>query len=271
VAESDQPGGIAGVFDRSARDYDQVGVDFFTTFGRRLVDAVAPALGEHVLDVGCGRGAVTFPAAEAVGSGGRVQAVDLSPTMVELTAAEARDRGLAHVVTEVMDAQEPSLADASYDVVLSSLVIFFLPDPGRALRAWRAAARESGRLGITTFTDDQDDRWGWLSDVFPDRTRRLRRDRDSPFSSDERLHALLTVAGWRDPASTSYEHTVVFDDPDHWIRWSWSHGMRAFWESVTGSEREETERRVRAELARMQGEGDGLLLRTWVRATTATA
>ena len=48
--------------------------------------------------------------------------------MVELTAVEAAERGLTNVTVEVQDAQEPRLEPASFDVVLSSLVVFFLPE-----------------------------------------------------------------------------------------------------------------------------------------------
>src|SRR3954469_14637429 len=82
----------------------------------------------------------------------------------------------------------------------STVVIFFLPDPRSALRAWRAALRPGGRLGLTTFTDRDDERWRWLEQVFPDRDPRSTRpgeeEDDSPFSSDERLHALLESAGF---------------------------------------------------------------------------
>ncbi|MBW6439200.1 hypothetical protein KZ829_36295 [Actinoplanes hulinensis] len=60
------------IFNEAADDYDSVGVDFFSPFGAALAEAAAIAPGERVLDVGCGRGTVLFPAAAATGPPGRV-------------------------------------------------------------------------------------------------------------------------------------------------------------------------------------------------------
>jgi 2-polyprenyl-3-methyl-5-hydroxy-6-metoxy-1,4-benzoquinol methylase len=54
---------VVGVFDRAAASYESVGIEYFSVFGRWLVDAATLRDGERVLDVGAGRGAVTIPAA----------------------------------------------------------------------------------------------------------------------------------------------------------------------------------------------------------------
>src|SRR5438132_439361 len=107
---------ISAAFDNSADTYEQVGVEFFTRFGAELVARAAPAPGASALDLGCGRGHVLFPLAAAVGPTGHVVGTDLSPRMVELCAAEAADRGLAHVRVEVGDAGDPAFGAGSFDV-----------------------------------------------------------------------------------------------------------------------------------------------------------
>ena len=271
---ADQRQAVAGVFDRAAATYDQVGVDFFSTVGATLVADVHVAEGAHVLDVGCGRGAALFPAAAAAGPAGVVLGFDLAPAMVELTASDAAARGLTNVAVEVQDAQEPRLQAESFDVVVSSLVVFFLPDPAAALRTWRAALRPGGRLGLTTFVGRDDERWGWLEELFPERNPRSThpgRDEDvSPFSSDQRLHDLLVETGYEAPTSRTREHRVTFDRPEAWLRWSWSHGMRTFWERTAEQDRPGVEAAAVEHLTRMAGEPDGLTLRMVVRYTTAS-
>ena len=265
---------IAGVFDRSARTYDQVGVDFFGAVGAQLVSDAGVGAGQRVLDVGCGRGAVTFAAAEAVGPRGSVLGVDLAPTMVELTADDAKQRGLDHVQVAVMDAQEPDLEAAAFDVVLSSLVLFFLPDPTSALRAWRAATRDGGRLGITTFAGRDDERWSWLKDVFPARDPKAGTpdvEERSVFDSTDGVHGLLDQARWVSPSTVEREHVVRFADAEQWLQWSWSHGMRMFWERTPEDRRAQVRTRALTELAAMQERYGELSVRMQVRYTTARA
>ena len=145
----DQQTAIAGVFDRAAATYDRVGVELFGPVAERLVAELDPRPGERVLDVGCGRGAVLLRAAVRVGPGGAVDGVDLAPQMVEAARAEARAAGL-DVDVRVGDAMAPGPGRGPYDVVASSLVLFFLPDPAAALRAWRELLVDGGRLGVTT-------------------------------------------------------------------------------------------------------------------------
>jgi len=70
---------IVDVFEQASGSYDSVGVDFFTPMGAALVEAAAPPPGASVLDVGCGRGAVLFPAAAAVGPTGSVTGIGAPP------------------------------------------------------------------------------------------------------------------------------------------------------------------------------------------------
>ena len=61
-----------GFFDRVASQYDRTGPRFFSYFGQRMVLSAQISAGENVLDVAAGRGAVFFPAAQAVGATGNL-------------------------------------------------------------------------------------------------------------------------------------------------------------------------------------------------------
>src|SRR5690242_5059303 len=142
---------VATLFSLISEDYDQGEVEFFSKFATALVEFAELRTGERVLDVGCGRGAVTFPAAEAVGERGHVEAIDIAPGMVDLLASDLAQRGIVNVDVRVGDAEAPDVEAGSIDAVLASLVLFFLPDLGAALQAYRRALRPGGRLAFTTF------------------------------------------------------------------------------------------------------------------------
>ena len=272
---TDQREAVAGVFDRASETYDQLGVEFFGPIGGALVELTGVAEGDDVLDVGCGRGAVLFQAAEATGPTGSVLGIDLASGMVRRTRADAEGRGLTWVRVEQQDAQEPDLPAATYDVVLSSLVAFFLPDPLAGVTAWRRAARDGARLGLTTFAARDDPRWSWLEELFPDRDPRATNiggdEKTSPFASDERLHELLAAGGWTGARSETRDHVTTFREPADWLPFSWSVGTRIYWERTPEERRPEIERRALEHLTRMAGEPGGLDSRSHVRYTTTTA
>ena len=95
----------ARLFDDIADSYDAVGVEFFAPIARGLLDVLAPAPGERVADLECGKGAFLLPAARAVGARGRAVGVDVSPAMVATTEDAAASEGLAHVEVSVGNAQ----------------------------------------------------------------------------------------------------------------------------------------------------------------------
>ncbi|MGW1893268.1 class I SAM-dependent methyltransferase [Streptomyces sp. NPDC002004] len=95
-----------------------------------------------VLDVGCGTGSLSLLLARA---GHRVTGVDLAPRMVEQARTKLAAAGLEAQFL-VGDAARPPTAERSFDVLLSRHLVWTLPDPQAALRAWAARLRPGGRL-----------------------------------------------------------------------------------------------------------------------------
>lgn len=233
---SEQSQRVAAIFDRVADTYDAVGVAWFTPIAERLVAELAPAAGERAVDIGCGRGAALWPLAAAVGRTGHVDALDLAPRMVEATRADAAARGLDHVTVRVQDAADPQLEAGTYDLVVASLVLFFLPEPLAALRRWRDLLVPGGRIGISSF-GDRTPEWAALDDVFtPYLPAQLLGARSSgargPFADDAGVEGLFTEAGLSDVRTVGFDLATTFDDIEHWRRWSASHGQRAMWDHV---------------------------------------
>jgi SAM-dependent methyltransferase len=120
--------------------------------------AVREALGDvrglDVLDAGAAAGEHS---AWLAAHGARVVALDASAAMVELARARLGD---AATVLCADLARPLPLADASFDVVLSSLTLHYLEDWLPALREFARVLRPGGRLVLSThhpaLTDDPD-------------------------------------------------------------------------------------------------------------------
>jgi ubiquinone/menaquinone biosynthesis C-methylase UbiE len=220
--------GIEGVFDRGADTYDQVGVDFFSPAARDLVAKAGLRAGERVLDLGTGRGAVLFAAAEAVGPDGRAVGIDLSSRMAELTAAEAAARNLRHVTVAQGDAEQPDFAPGSFDAILLGFAIFMLPDAASVLPRYRELLSPGGRLCFTTF-GVQDPNFDAGMDAFAEYVPGNlphRNARQGPFGSREGITEFLTTGGFADVEIDEITYASRFADADHWVSWVWSHGGR---------------------------------------------
>ncbi|MGC4111614.1 MAG: class I SAM-dependent methyltransferase [Nocardioides sp.] len=234
---------VARVFDEIAEDYDQSGVRFFGPIAQGLVEQLAPVPGEAVLDVGCGRGAATFAAADRVGPAGSVLAVDIAPQMVELTRRRARELRLPQVHAKTISADDLGVVDGSIDVLVSSLVLFFAPDPLATLGVWMRALAPGGRIGLATF-GDAGAAWKRIDDLFrPFLPAALLDARttgaEGPFATDQGVENLLFAAGAQEVRTVVRPLRVLFDDAAQWRRFSMSTGQRAFWRFIPEGQHDE--------------------------------
>ena len=263
---------VAKVFDTVADDYDQSGVEFFGPIAARLCDLVAPVAGEHALDVGCGRGAVTLRLAGSVAPDGFVTAVDVSAAMVRHVQQAAERAGLGNVRAQVLDASAPSaLPVGGFDVLTASLVLFFLPEPGAALEQWLRLLRPGGRAGLTTF-GDQDATWTEVDALFhPYLPAQLldprARGEDSPFASDEGVERLLGEAGGVDVRTVREPVPIRFADAAQWRTWTMGTGQRLFWKLVPEDRREPLFAEAAGLLERARDDAGDIVLHQDVRYT----
>jgi ubiquinone/menaquinone biosynthesis C-methylase UbiE len=264
---------VVALFDRLAAEYDTFGVEFFKPIAAGLVDELAPQTGERAVDVGCGRGAVLFQLAARLGPTGIAVGVDLSPKMVAAAAADAARAGIA-VEVRLGDAMSPDLPAASFDVVAASLVLFFLPDPLSALRAWRDLLVPRGRLGVSTF-GPYSERWREEVDATlrefapPESTDARTTGGGGPFASDEAMEELVRAAGWSDVRTATRTVSPRFENADHWYRWSMSVGQRQFWEAIPTDHLPDVKARVFAAVERCRDDQGRIGFDQLVRYTLA--
>jgi SAM-dependent methyltransferase len=253
--------GIASVFGAAAVAYDQSGVDFFGLFARRLVAHLAPEPGWHVVDVGAGRGAVTFAVADAVGPQGRVTAVDLAQEMVQALAGDLEARGVATVDVQAGDVEDLELPAGSADAVTASMVLFFLPDLNAGLRSIRRVLRPGGMLAFSVFAD-ADPRWQRVYQTLhaqlpePDPSGDLSRPRHPQLSSPTDVDHQLAAAGLDPVGSWREIHPIRFESVDQWHAWSWSIGLRGTWLQIPERRRPEATRAVLAAVSDLR-DADG--------------
>jgi len=180
----------------------------------RLLAMAALTAGERVLDVACGTGLVTFPAAEAVGAGGSVSAVDISAAMAERVTADAARRSLKQVQSARMEAEALDFPDRRFDVVLCALGLMYVPDPPRAFREMRRVLRDGGRAVASVWGARA--RCGW-ADIFPIVESRVASDVCPMFfglGAGDTLASTMAAAGFADVRTERVTTTLEYDSAE---------------------------------------------------------
>ena len=108
--------------------------------------------GETVLEVGCGTGFFTLPAARLIGEQGRLVAMDALPAYVERVSRKAEEAGLSNVTVVEGDALDTGLDSSSFDAVILFGVIPFPALPlGRLLPEMHRILIPEGVLAVWLF------------------------------------------------------------------------------------------------------------------------
>lgn len=122
----------------SASAYERFMGRWSRELGRAFVTWLGVPPGRHWLEVGCGTGALTSAILE-IGRPASVVATDSSKQYVAHARAALPDHRVQFLAAS---ADELPTRAAGYDVVASSLVLNFIPDPTAALRAMRSLAAD---------------------------------------------------------------------------------------------------------------------------------
>jgi ubiquinone/menaquinone biosynthesis C-methylase UbiE len=105
----------------------------------RILQDAGLEQGMRVLEVGCGPGFFTLPAARLVGEGGHVCAIDLNPHAVEHVKRKVARSGVRNAEVLRRDAASTDLPDGSFDLA-------FLFGLRRAVGGLDAVLRETHRV-----------------------------------------------------------------------------------------------------------------------------
>ena len=127
-------------------------------YWEHLRRSVPIAADDVVLDIGCGTGKSSRDLARVVTSGS-VLGVDLSARMLQRGRAAAEREGLANVVFEQADAQVHQLAEARFDLAVSSFGAMFFADPVAAFTNIGLALGRDGRLALLAWRDVAHNEW----------------------------------------------------------------------------------------------------------------
>lgn len=249
----------------AAQAYEQFMGRWGTVLAHRYIAFAQPVHGGRVLDVGCGTGALAVALAQALPHA-EVSGVDPSATFIDLASARSAsprlrfDRG---------DAQELPYATASFDHVLSQLVLNFVPDPRQAVAEMKRVTRAGGVVSACVWDYGQGMemlRRFWDEAVALDPAAESRDERHMKLCRPGELSALwrdVGLAAVRDEALTIEQRFTSF--ADYWAPFRLGAGPAgAYVASLTAAQCEALENGLRARLVGTKRDGPfALNARAW--------
>ena len=221
--------------------------------------------GRRWLEVGCGTGALTSGILE-MGLPASVVSTDPSQQFIAHARAAQPDGRVDFLVAGVDEL--PSKA-AGYDVVVSSLVLNFLPDPTQALRTMRSLVAEGGVVAacVWDYAGGMEFlRRFWDAAVELDPAARQHDEGERfPVCSPSALGSAFREAGFARVEVDALEVATSFRDfDDYWIPFVGGPGPApGYLASLTDRKQEDLARRLSATLPRHQDGSIALKARAW--------
>ncbi|HMQ94697.1 MAG TPA: class I SAM-dependent methyltransferase [Amaricoccus sp.] len=259
--------------DQSRHDAWAAGESYDAYMGRwsrqiapRFLDWLDAEPGLDWLEVGCGTGALSG-AILAQAAPRSLQAIDPSEGFV----ARAREiHADARAEFAVGDARALAAANASRDVIVSGLVLNFVPDRPRALAEMARVARPNGRVGFYVWDYPGGGigfmRAFWTAAAALDpEARMLAEDVRFPFCTPEALVGLAREAGLAAVEATEIAVPTVFRDfADYWTPFTLGAGPApGYCAGLAPSARERLRERLEAALPRQSDGSIRLAARAW--------
>jgi ubiquinone/menaquinone biosynthesis C-methylase UbiE len=118
----------------------------------KMLDMAGISNGHRVLDIAAGAGEQSITAAKKVGPSGFVLATDISSNILEYAKQMATQAGVNNIETKVMDGENLTLEDNSFDAVISRVGLIYFPDQQRALKEMFRVLKPGGKIAAIVYS-----------------------------------------------------------------------------------------------------------------------
>ncbi len=257
-------------WDERSRDYEHASEPFTSLMAIALADRLGILPGEHVIDIGCGPGALAIHLARV---GANVTAIDHSEGMIgrlrhRLKAAEEH----LSIDARAMNGQALVFGDNEFDVAISAFGIFLFPDHEAGLLEAVRVLRPGGRVGLGTWQG----RFGagpslilheTFGELFPKRETALPWSGVAAWGTADRLEQSMRRAGLDEIRIEPHTETWTFTSVDEVTKPAQAmFRMLPNWAALEEAEREQLIDRVIEKLGPRLAIPSTALLATGIRA-----
>lgn len=224
---------VTRLFNLIANDYDHPSLRFFPFCADAMVHFLRPKPGCKILDIATGTGAAAVAAGQKIGSG-RVQAIDLSESMIEKAVKNVEKMALNNVDFHIMDATKPEFKSQYFDNVMCAFGLFFLPDRQAALKQWLRVLKPDGKLIFTSFAETA---FQPMSEIFRSQMEAFGVSFENAawqkLQHKQQCEQLLLDAGMHDIKVSEKQMGYHLNNENDWWAVIWNSGFRGYIEQLT--------------------------------------
>ena len=149
MAWRNQEADVRRFYDERSSVYDH---SWHSRFARHMTELLDIKPGQHVLDLACGTGLMTFRESTAVGPSGSVVGIDMSSGMLGRAEAKKSQHDLqnvsfhSHSITD-LDPLE-AIKGKRFDLITCVSALVLLPQPEEAVKQWVSYLKPGGRFMV---------------------------------------------------------------------------------------------------------------------------
>ncbi len=130
---------MISLYESRAKEYDN---SWHTDFTKRFISLLKIQPGQHVLDLACGTGLLSFLEADIVGPAGQVVGVDATPGMLKIAADTKTQAGDKYFNVTLLEGDisnleaYPQLKGNMFDIITIASALAWFADPVAAIKHW---------------------------------------------------------------------------------------------------------------------------------------
>ncbi|CAO2649276.1 Nn.00g066610.m01.CDS01 [Neocucurbitaria sp. VM-36] len=138
-------------YESKSLDYDDT---WHSDFTKRFISFLDIQPDHHVLDLACGTGLLSFLEADAVGPGGQVVGIDVTPGMLAVAAHKKKLGGdkysnVSFIKGDILHLDETEeVKGRTFDVITVASALVLFPDPKAAVEHWSAYLKPGGMIAM---------------------------------------------------------------------------------------------------------------------------
>lgn len=187
-----------------------------------MMNALALAPGQRVLELAGGPGTLSMLAAKAVGPSGHVIYSDFAEPMVQVARVRMESAGLSDVECRVIDAEAIDVPDGSVDAVACRMGYMLMADPAAALSQTARVLATDGRVALAVWSDAASNPWVALAmQTVASQLELPPPPPEAPslwsLADEARLRGLLEGGGFHSIRIEALDDTAEFDSVEQWI------------------------------------------------------